>query len=238
MAHQKSVANLIQAIRDNTDEQTTNRFSDALILRAINEAKDRVWSEVRRLRSDYFTTALASNAGSQTILSETYAATGLQVTVGGTTMTLPPDFAELKLLEVITTDYETVRFRHVDFADPEFKRLREITDQTTPSEFIFDIYNERTLIYAPLSNTLLNTRLFYVFKLANLVTGGTLQMPEPLEICVEWFATASVQLGDYAAESAAWEQRAKALLSEFLGADTRQAQDPVFVQPAFGEAWY
>lgn len=232
MSHQKSVANLLQRMRDALDEQTTGRFSDALLLRSLNVAKDRVWNEVRRANADYFLTSLASTAGSQTILGETYAASTLQIPVGGSSLSLPPDCVGLKYIEVITSGYETVRFRHLDMADPEFRRRREITSNQTPSEFVWDVINERTFLWAPKSATALDTRIFYFFKLADLVSGDTLQMPAPLDRAVEAYAVSETALGDFSDVSAAWEQKGRSWVSEFLGADSRQSQDPVFVQDA------
>ncbi len=232
MAHQKTLANLIQRVRDSLDEQTTGRFSDAILTRAVNTAKDRVWNEVRRTNADYFLTSLASTAGSQTILGETYAASSLQITVGGTSLTLPHDLVGIKYIEAITSGYESVRFRHLDMTDPDFRSRREITSNSTPSEFVWDIINERTFIWAPRSDTALDTRFFYFFKAADLATGDSLQMPPPLDRAVEAYATSEALLGDFAEESLAWEGKGKTWVAEFLGADSRQSQDPVFVQPA------
>lgn len=236
MSHRKTLASLVQRVRDNLDEQTTGRFSDAIIVRAINVGKDRTWNEVRRSSGDYFLTSLASTANNpQTILGESYNPASLQVTVSGTTLTLPHDFASLKLLEVITSSYETVRFRHVDMASVEFRAAREITDNLTPTELVFDLINERTLIYAPKSSVALDTRLFYVFKVADLTTGDTLQMPAPLDRAVEAYATSEVMLGDYAPESAVWEQKGRSWIAEFFAADYRQSQDVVLAEP--GGVW-
>lgn len=239
MAHKKTLANFRTSVRRNCDETTTNRFSNDDVDGCINVAKDRVWNEVRRSSGDYFLTSLTSTASNpQTILGETYNPASMQITVDGTALTLPHDFASLKSIDVITSGYERVRFRHLDFALPEFKRLREITSNTTPDEFVFDITNERTLNYAPLSSVALDIRLWYVFKVADLSAAGSeLQMPAPLDRAVECFATSELLLGDYAAEAAVWEQKGERWIASFLGADYRQNQDPQFVEASFGETY-
>ena len=231
-AYQRSYTELIQSVRDNVNEQTTDAFSDALIARFVNRAKDRVWNEVRRAQQDYFLKSLASTAGSQTLLGQTYAASSLQITAGATELTLPHDLVAVKYIEAITSGYETVKFRHVDLAEAEFRRLREITTNSTPTEFVWDVINERTFIFAPTSDTVLDTRLFYFFKIGDLVSGDTLQMPPPLDHGVEAYATSELLLGDYAPEAAAWEQKGRSWVSEFLGATFRQSTDPVIVESA------
>ena len=110
MSHRISLSTLRTNVRHHLDEATAAFWTNAQLLVYINQAIDRVWNEVRNSRGDYFFKSLASTAGSQTLLSETYAASSLQIAVGAIEITLPPDFAELKLIRVTTANYEHVRF--------------------------------------------------------------------------------------------------------------------------------
>ncbi|HYE59337.1 MAG TPA: hypothetical protein VD948_12570 [Rhodothermales bacterium] len=238
MAARKSLSDLRTAVRDNLDESTASFWTNAELNRFINRAKDKVWVEVRKLKLDFFEKSLASTAGSQTILGETYDPTNLRVTVGGSTMTLPPDFHELKYLEVITSGHEDVVFRYLDLANPLFRRLRAMTDNTAPSEFRFDVYgtsySNQILVYAPKSDTLLDTRLFYVYKPADLsADADELDMPDPLYIAVEEYATTRAQLKDRDELAAVWQQMGNKTVADLVGAAARQTQDIECAQSAF-----
>lgn len=239
MAHRKTLSDLRTAIRDNLDEATASFWTNPQLLRFINRAKDRVWVEVRKLKDDYFLVNRASTDGVVTILSESYATSSFQIPTGDTfTRTLPPDFSEMKRIEVITSDYEDVQFQYRDYADPDFRVLRALTSDQTPSLFLFDIVSERTMAYAPRSNTALDLRIWYVQSLADLSADtDTMEIPHPLYLAVEAYATASAQIMDRDANAAVWEQRAKAYIAEMFGAHARQTQDPEFVTPFLAE-WY
>lgn len=58
----------------------------------------------------------------------------------------------------------------------------------------------------------------------------TLQMPHGLAAAVEEYASASALKMDRSAEAAVWEQTGNATVARFMGALSRQSQDPVFVQ--------
>lgn len=227
---------MLASIRSNLDEATASFWTDAELLAFANRAKDKVWVEVRKLKgNDFFTKTLASTASNpQTILGETYDPAALQVTVDGTELTLPHDFHELKMLEVITTGHTDVRFYHRDIAHRDFRDAREIAAGLTPGAFVFDIYGERTLVYAPKSNVALDTRLFYVYKPADLTTGAdALDMPDPLYMAVEEYTTTRAQLKDRDELAAVWQQMGNKSVVDCLGAFTRQTQDAVFVEDAW-----
>lgn len=233
MAHRKTLSNLRVAIRDNLDESAATFWTNAQLTRFINRAKDYVWMEVKKLKADYFEINRASTDGALTILSESYAASSFQIPASATTFTrtLPPDMSELKRIEVITTDYETVEFTHKDHALPDFRALRTITDTQPPHSFLWDVVGERTLVYTPYSDTALDLRLWYVPILADLsADDDTLEMPHPTYLMVEELATSRAQIMDRDTTAAVWEQLSKKTVAAFFGGHARQTQDPEFVE--------
>lgn len=237
MSHRKSLSDMRTAIRDNLDESTASFWTNAQLLRFINRAKDRVWTEVRKLKDDYFLVQRASTDGSVTILGATYATSSFAIVAGTRNYTLPPDFSEMKLIEVTTANYETVRFLYRDLAHPEMRAAREITDQQTPDVFYFDIIGERTLAIAPLSNTALDLRLSYIPIIGDLsLDADELEMPYPLWMAVEAFATSSALKMDRDFTNAGiWEQTGRAIIAEVFGAHARQTQDAEYVQSYLGD---
>jgi hypothetical protein len=230
MASRQTLLTLRTAVRYSLDELVPSRWSNAMLLVYLNQAIKRVWTDTRRLREEYFMKSITSLDGSLTILGETYLSSTMAVTASGTSLTLPPDFSELYLLEVITSGYETVRFNLQEITSPAFRAAREVTTASDPTRFYGAIINERTLTYAPLSSRALDTRLTYIFRIADLAADGdTLQMPEPLDLAVVWYAVASALAQDQAPEATGYEQRASALVSSVTAADKRQNQDPVLV---------
>ena len=233
MSHRISLSTLRTNVRHHLDEATAAFWTNAQLLVYINQAIDRVWNEVRNSRGDYFFKSLASTAGSQTLLSETYAASSLQIAVGAIEITLPPDFAELKLIRVTTADYEHVRFTQSELSDPDFRALLEYPDNVGPTAFRYAIVGERTMLYGPRSDTLLNTTFYYIFRPSPLSDDAdTQEMPYPLDRAVEAFASATALAMDRAPEAAMWEARGQRLMADFLGANKRQSMDPVIVVDA------
>ena len=117
-----------------------------------------------------------------------------------------------------------------------FPELREVTDQQTPDLFYFDIIGERTFTIAPLSNTALDLRLTYVPVLPDLSADtDELEMPHPLYMAVEAFATASAQIMDRDQTAAIWENVGRERVAAAIGAHARQTQDPEFVQSALSD---
>lgn len=236
MAHKRALSDLRTAVRDNLDEPTPAFWTNAQLLRFINRAKNRVWNEAKKLKADYFDVTRTSTDGSLTILGETYAATGFQIVAGTRDYTLPPDFSEMRLIEVTTSGYEHVRFTYLPLTHPTFRAMLRVTDNQAPSEFYYTIVGERTLRITPFSDTTLNLRITYTPVIADLAADtDTLEMPWPLPDAVEAFATATAMVMDRDPNAAVWEQRGRAIVADMFGAHARQSQDPEFVQDFLAE---
>lgn len=225
--HYKRLSDLRTAVRDRLDESTAAFWTDAQLNRYLNRAKDRVWSRVRALEEDYFDTSRTSQDGSLTILGETYAASSFKITSGTSDYTLPPDFAEMRAMEVITSGYEWVLFRFRDLAKDEFRAARMLTDNFSPSEFLVDIFGEPAQMrIAPKSDTALDLRITYVARIADLSADtDRLLLPDPLYLAVEEYATAMALKQDRSPDAAAYEASGDKIIAEAFGATRRQSQD-------------
>src|SRR3990167_4433232 len=167
----RTMSTLRTAVRDNLDEASAGFFSEAQLLRYLNRAKNRVWREVRKLKEDFFLIQRTSTDGALTILGESSTASAFATVAGTRNYTLPPDFVEMKIIEVTTAGYEYVRFQHSDLARPEHRATRRLTDPYAPSVFLCDYIGSVTMAIAPLSNTALDLRISYIRRLAD--PGGT-----------------------------------------------------------------
>lgn len=237
MSHHKTGTQLLTMVRDVLDESTASFWTDAQLYRYISTAKDRVWNEVRKLKKDYFAVTRTSADGSLTILGESYSASDLAVTVGGTSITLPHDFATLKLIQVTTSGYESVRFERRALNHPDMRAALEITDNVNPSTLYFEIIGERTLRYAPKSLVALATTFTYIQTFADIdEASDELTMPHPFYLAVVEYAIASAMLQDDDPNAATHEARAKQIILDATGADERQDQDEEIVV-GFLENW-
>jgi hypothetical protein len=230
---QKTLSSLKTAVRNSLDEPVAAFWSDDQMVEAINRAKDRVWMEVKRLKDDYLLSSPRSTDGTMSILGASYAATNFRLVAGTTEYYLPFDVAEVKLIEVITSSYEWVRFSHRDLND--MRGLRETTENQSPGTVYFDLVAERTLVIAPPLDTSLDLRLWYVPILADLsADDDQLEMPHPLYMAVEHWAVAHLQVMDRDETSAVWEQKGATVVAAFMGSHKRQTLDPEFVTPYMG----
>lgn len=226
MAHHRTLSQLRTAVRDNVDESTAAFWTNASLTRYLNRAKDRVATEVRKLKDDFFTVTRTSGDGALTILSESYSASSFAIVAGTSTYTMPPDLLELKLIEVTTSGYETVRFIHRDLTHHDMRAAMQITDNVSPSVIYFDLIGERTMRIAPKSDTALALQITYVQTFADLSDDSDeLTMPYPLYLAVEEYATASAMMQDSNPNAAAHEARGRQIIEDFFGAHSRQTQD-------------
>ena len=227
---------LLAQLRLNLDEPTASFWTDAELMGYTNRAKDRVQAEVRKLKADYFDLQRTSADGTVTIVGESYATSGFAIVAGTRNYTLPPDILEMKLIECITTNYEQVRFVFADLTKAEHRAVREITTNQSPSRFLVWLFGERTMTIAPLSDTALDLRLTYTPMIPDLSTGSdTLEMPHPLYIAVEAYATSTALKKDRATEAAVWEATGNTIIAGLFGGHARQTQDPQYVESYMSE---
>jgi hypothetical protein len=225
-APQVSLLTLRTSVREHLDEPSAVFWSDARLNRIINRAKDEIWLEVRKLKRGYFEIERTSLDGAVTILGTSYATSGFAIVAGTATYTLPPDFAELTLMECLTSGYEWVRFVLMPKQHTAFRTALTLTVNQTPTIIYADIEGERTLRIAPKSNMALDVRLTYVRILPDLsLDADALEMPHPLYIAVEELAAKRAQMQDRDGTNTWWAAEATASVTRFLGAHRRQSQD-------------
>jgi hypothetical protein len=228
----KTLASLKTAVRNSLDEPIAAFWSDSQMIEAINRAKDRVWMDVKRLKDDYLLSSPRSTDGTLSILGVAYAATNFRLVAGTTEYELPFDVTEVKLIEVVTSGYEWVRFVHRDLNSDAMRGLRSSTEHQAPNTIAFDLVAERTLLISPPLDMTLDLRLWYVPILADLSADeDQLEMPHPLYMAVEHYAVAHLQVMDRDETSAVWEQKGSTIVANFMGSHRRQTMDPEYVVP-------
>ena len=216
-------------VRQNLDEAAPGFWTEANVTDAINAAKDRVWAEVRKAGLDYFVVTRSSTDGALTILGESYAAGSFAIAASTRDYLLPPDFAEMRAIECISSGHEHVRFTARPLSDPQFRGALALTQAMAPAGFLYTIVADRTLRVAPLCDQVLDLRLSYVALLPDLAANtDTTGLPYATDRAVEEYATADCLMADRAPEAAAWEARGNATVARFLGSTQRMTTEPEF----------
>lgn len=233
-------------VRTNLDEASAAFWTDTQLNRFLTQAADEVWAEVRKVKQDYWTISRDSGQGILTIMGATWDSSQMKVTPGAVSLMLPPDLAELKLIEVVNPAYGTVRFEHCDMTDPAYRYLRTLTENQPPTGFLFDVQAEHTLLFTPKSDTTLDVFVTYmpltcivetatdfVTKAAFTVDTDELVMPHPLYLAVEAMATWRAQYMDRDPGADRWLDMANKTIARWMGGHRRQTQDPEMVLGVF-----
>lgn len=197
---------------------------------AIKEAASKVWSLIKGLKENYF----VGYSQSVTTTADDYFPV-LSTTVRE--YNLPPDFAEMRYIEVLTSGYEYVRFvyrpmHHVDFQDAR----RGATQQSSfysADTYWYDIVGKRTMVLAQYPEANMTLRIWYVKELAPILTNGDLS---------DVFYPFALKMASYAARwilltlqdipmSEAWYKQWTNDVQEIAAeASARQSADAEFVQ--------
>lgn len=235
MELRKSRLEMVTAIRTNLDEVSPSFWASADVPQFLNRAKDRVWMEVRKANQDYFETTRDSADGVQSILGENYDCASFRLEPATRDYTLPPDFSTLVSNRCLTAGFEWLRLTYKRHTDYTFRRALEETSAQTPR--YYTILGERTWRIAPLSDMTLEWAITYVHLVPDLTSDtSTLEMPHPLYMAVEQYATAEALMKDHSPDAAAWEAKGNATIALFLGANERQGTDTEHVVGLF-EDW-
>ena len=232
--HYKDLTTMRLLVRDQLDEMSASFWTDAQIDRYINRGKDRVWNRLKAVNEYYCTVTRTSLDGALTIQGESYTASAFQIVSGTSDYTLPPDFDQMSMIEVITSGREDITFTRMDINDPEFRALRQLTESQDPfDEVFFDIIGEPAKMrIAPTVNTTLDLRITYVQSLADLSAAtDRLMLPNPLYQAVTDYAVSFALRQDRSPDALTYEQSGDKLIAERFGSDLRQTQD---VQTARG----
>lgn len=232
MALRHTLLEMVTAVRVNLDETSPSFWGVGDVPQFINRSKDRVWNEVRRANQDYFVVTRDSLDSPSSILGETYDPASFRVVPGTRDYTLPPDFAEMISNRCVTSNFDWLRLAYRRHSDPDFRRALEETSAQTPR--YYSLIGERTWRIAPLADATYDFGLTYVFIVPDLTSNtSTLEMPHPLYMAVEQYATAEALMKDHSPDAAAWEAKGNATITLFLGANDRQDTDTPVVHGLF-----
>jgi hypothetical protein len=231
-------------VRTNLDEASAAFWTDTQLNRFLTQAADEVWAEVKKVKQDYFLRALASTAGLQTVMGQSWDTSLMKVVPNATTLELPPDLAELKLIQVITPGYEYLMFHAMDQTAPEFRYLLSLTENQTPTGFVFDVIADHHMFFAPASDATLDLKVTYIAvtciedatgatKPALTVDTDQLALPHPLYLAVEAMATWRAQYMDRDPGADRWLDMANKTIARWMGGHRRQIQDPEFAMGVF-----
>ena len=233
MALRKTLGEMVTAIRTNLDEVAPSFWAAADIPQFVNRSKDRVAMEVRKARQDYFEVTRTSLDAVVVILGETYDPASFRLVAGTRDYTLPPDVMELVSNHCLTSGMEQGRrLAYRRHTDPDFRRAMAETTPQVPR--FYTLVGERTWRVAPTPDATYDVELTYVAVVPDLtVSASALEMPHPLYMAVEQYATAEALMKDHSPDAAAWEAKGNATIALFLGANERQETDTPVVHSLF-----
>jgi len=231
-------------VRINLDEASAAFWTDAQLNRFISQAADEVWAEVRKVKQDYFLIGRGSTDGTVNIFGQPWDTSTMALQRGAPGLQLPPDFAELKSIRVITPGYEHIIFTAMDQAAPEWRYLDTLTENQTPTGFFFDVGGMSTLLTVPKSDTALDIFLLYIStscmvdtfaQRIAVLTADTdqVELPVPLYLAVEAMATWRAQYMDRDPGADRWLDMANKTIARWMGGHRRQIQDPEMVMGVF-----
>ena len=208
MPLRKTLLEMTIAIRTNWDEISPSFWPPGDPPQYINRAKDRVWMQVRQANQGYFEDTRDSLDGVVSILGENYDCSSFRIVPGVRDFTLPPDFATLVSNRCVTSSYEWLRLSYRRHQAEDFRRALEDTAAQTPR--YYTLLGERTWRVAPLADGTYDFGLTYAYIVPDLTSNtSTLEMPHPLYMAVEQYATAEGLMKDHSPDAAAWDEKGR-----------------------------
>lgn len=148
----------------------SSQWTDEEVLDLVNEAYEGMLREFRLVRKKWGVITVNSDSAAYTREGETYTpSTSLVTSTTDTSVTLPPDFAEL--VRVLCTNDRTVRFVPADLESDHWIDLEQDgrDDNNLPrftssggSTFYYDIRGNRTLQFNPACSQAMDLELDYI----------------------------------------------------------------------------
>src|SRR3990172_319802 len=138
-----------------------------------DEGNRKLELKLRQTNANYFEKTLESTSSTAvTYEGVAYTPTSsLPLAVGANTLSLPPDFQELRYIKVITSGYENTVLDHMDHADTIFQQLlKDTTNRTPGTAILWDIYGERTFVWVPRVSSALDIEIGYIARQKRLAT--------------------------------------------------------------------
>jgi len=210
------------AVRDHLDEDSASYWTDASLTRQIVRSASALWKRIVQIRKDYF---LSATPGTLTLASGTFR------------YALPSDFFEVKLIRTTTSGQENVAWRPAHMASAKFiEGLRSDITINSPSEFLYQIVANQTIVVSPIPRAVLVASVEYVAlptePSADADTFGAL---DPFLDYVEYDAAAKLLAKGPVGDPAYWQNMAdKEWIAILLALDKfRSRQDGDFVEGMF-----
>ena len=159
MPSTETVSHLLSRVRERLDEALdpeTNFWTDHELTEYTNEGLREVHQTMREAHESWFVRTLRSDAGLVGIAGRTYDTERLAFQTGRNEIPLPPDFAELRLLETIPTSDDSVdslNFENRPVEHPDF-RVNAMAESNQNSRVYYYALEHRTdgwwLIFSPI----------------------------------------------------------------------------------------
>ena len=209
-----------------------NAFNSDELMSFINEGMHEVWKELKSLRRNYFVvTTQATDSALSTYLAALSTSTR--------EFTLPEDLREIRAIAVSSpAGYEWVEFTRKDISSPEFLAAqRDATAGGSAAsqgldEYLYDIINERTLVFAQFPQAAFVLAIRYVYALPELTLGVALDgiiSPWHFKI-LDWAAKKAVLAKHNETMTDEWRDEWRAAtLSIASGASQRDTATPQVV---------
>ena len=132
--------------------------------------------KLRQTNASYFEKTLASTSSTVSYYEGVAytPSTSLPLAISTNTLTLPPDFQEMRTVRVITSGYESTLLVHLDHTHPDFRSLlNDTTDRGAGTSLFWDIYGQRTFTWVPRISTALDITIHYIARTKRLATYST-----------------------------------------------------------------
>lgn len=153
-----------------------NAFDPNDLISYINEGKDEIWAILKGTREDYF----LQSSQSTTANDDNYFA---KLSTTSREFTLPKDFHQMRMIEVLDSGYEEVDFEYKPMSSAEFvEERRASTSTSSPTSnrntYLYTIGGKDQLILAQFPEIAFELRLWYTRSLPNLTLSGGSNLDE------------------------------------------------------------
>lgn len=217
-----------------------NSIQDDVMFQFLNEGKNEIWMVLKELKQDYFA---AFTQNTDPTMGNYFAP--LNPNTRDYVDALPPDFHEMRFIEVTDLGYEDMRFSYRSISHPDFMEQRRAATNT-PSQgisstsiamFYYDIIGKRTFMMASYPPIALHLTLWYIRIIPDFGENDALdEILYPYSQKLALFATKRATLANQDEQLfAAWKDEWKESIGRIAtSASPRQTADPVFVQDFLG----
>lgn len=161
-------------------EQQEDRFTQADILRWLNDGIEELWKILRVAKEDYFVKVMKSTDSASFLMDRTYDPSSLQFASDTVKYVLPPDFMSMKYIRPIGTNINFSKFYASDISSNIFDALA-VSSIGGNTDFLYDII-ENNLIVAPSPGSEMDIEIAYSYRISPLrilegQTDGTCSIP-------------------------------------------------------------